>query len=220
QGTEHNVLETFRSRVFWLIYLIYLLIAVGGMIVTAQLGPIARDFGLEASTVTILGLSAPLVGWAVSIDNIANGITRPISGFFSDVIGRENAMLLMFSFEAVALSGLGLFGRNSYAFLVFAALIFLFWGEIFVLFPAICGDCFGSRNAAANNGLLYTAKGTSAIAVPLASVFVPAMGTWTTLLLATAISSACAGLLAKFVLGPMRQRARIPVDQSRAYIVS
>ena len=220
QGTEHNVLETFRSRVFWLIYLIYLLIAVGGMIVTAQLGPIARDFGLEASTVTILGLSAPLVGWAVSIDNIANGITRPISGFFSDVIGRENAMLLMFSFEAVALSGLGLFGRNSYAFLVFAALIFLFWGEIFVLFPAICGDCFGSRNAAANNGLLYTAKGTSAIAVPLASVFVPAMGTWTTLLLATAISSACAGLLAKFVLGPMRQRARIPVDESRAYIVS
>jgi OFA family oxalate/formate antiporter-like MFS transporter len=219
QGSEHNVFETFRSGVFWLIYAIYLLIALGGMIVTAQLGPIARDFGLEARTVVILGFSVPLVGWAVSIDNFANGITRPISGLVSDVIGRENAMLMMFSLEAVALFGLAVFGRHPYAFLVFAALIFLFWGEIFVLFPAICGDCFGSQNAAANNGLLYTAKGTSAIAVPLASLFVPAMGTWTTVLIATAFCSAGAGLLAKFVLGPMRRRVRSAIDDPTAYAV-
>ena len=206
QGADHSLLETFRSGVFWLIYLIYLLIAVGGMVITAQLGPIARDFGLEATTVTLFGFAAPLAGWAVSIDNFANGITRPISGFLSDVIGRENAMLLMFSLEAIALFGFAIFGRHPHAFLIFAALIFLFWGEIFVLFPAISGDCFGSRNAAANNGLLYTAKGTSAIAVPLANMFVPAHGTWATLLIATALSSACAGLLAKFVLGPMRAR--------------
>ena len=37
-------------------------------------------------------------------------------------------------------------------------MIFLFWGEIFVVFPAICGDSFGIENAAANNGLLYTAN--------------------------------------------------------------
>lgn len=217
QGSEHTLLETFRSRVFWLIYLIYLLIAVGGMIVTAQLGPIARDFGLEASSVAVFGFTAPLVGWTVSIDNFANGITRPISGFVSDVIGRENAMLLMFSLEALALFGLGVFGRHPYSFLLFAPLIFLFWGEIFVLFPAICGDCFGSRNAAANNGLLYTAKGTSALAVPIASLYVPAHGSWTTVLVATAFCSAAAGLLAKVVLGPLRDRVRSVVSDVQTY---
>jgi OFA family oxalate/formate antiporter-like MFS transporter len=184
------------------------------MIVTAQLGPIARDFGLEASTLTVLGFTAPLVGWAVSIDNFANGITRPISGFISDVIGRENAMLLMFSLESLALLGFGIFGRNPHAFLVFAALVFLFWGEIFVLFPAICGDCFGSRNATANNGLLYTAKGTSALTVPLASLYVSAHGTWTTILVATAFCSAAAGLLAKFVLGPLRRKSLLITNQT------
>ena len=148
------------------VLLVYVMIGSGGMIVTAQLGPIARDFGVEKQMIAMLGRSMPLVALAVSIDNLANGLTRPFSGFLSDRIGRENAMLLMFSAEGVAFLGMAAFGRLPLAFLVFAALIFLFWGEIFSLFPAICGDIFGVRNATANNGLLYTAKGTSALTVP------------------------------------------------------
>jgi OFA family oxalate/formate antiporter-like MFS transporter len=142
---------------------------------------------------------------AVSIDNLANGITRPFSGMLSDKIGRENAMLLMFSAEGIAFLGMAAFGREPVAFLVFAALIFLFWGEIFSLFPAICGDTFGVKNATANNGLLYTAKGTSALVVPLANLLVAATGTWTPVLLVTAVSSLGAGLLAKFAVDPMRR---------------
>ena len=119
------------------------MIGSGGMIVTAQLGPIARDFGVEKQTVTLLGFSMPLLAMAVSIDNLANGLTRPFSGFLSDKIGRENTMLLMFCAEGIAFLGMVAFGRQPLAFLVFAALIFLFWGEIFSLFPAICGDTFG-----------------------------------------------------------------------------
>jgi len=181
------------------------MIGSGGMIMTAQLGPIARDYGVEKQTITLLGLSMPLVAMAVSIDNVANGITRPFSGMLSDKIGRENAMLLMFSAEGIAFLGMAAFGREPVAFLVFAALIFLFWGEIFSLFPAICGDTFGVKNATANNGLLYTAKGTSALVVPLANLLVAATGTWTTVLLVTAVSSLGAGLLAKFAVDPMRR---------------
>src|SRR5262249_34692858 len=114
--------------------------------------------------------------------------------------------LFMFTLEAVALYGLAMFGRNPYAFVVFAALIFLFWGEIFVVFPAICGDSFGIENAAANNGLLYTAKGTSALMVPLANLLVTATGTWSSVLLAASVCSLAAGVLAKFALVPMRKR--------------
>jgi OFA family oxalate/formate antiporter-like MFS transporter len=85
-------------------------------------------------------------------------------------------MLLMFSAEGIAFLGMAAAGRNPLAFVVFAALIFLFWGEIFSLFPAICGDTFGVRHATANNGLLYTAKGTAALAVPLTNFLVARRG--------------------------------------------
>jgi len=206
QGREFTPPETLRTKVFWLIYAIYLMIGCGGMIVTAQLGPIAHDFGVDKQVVTLLGFSLPLLTMAVSIDNLANGLTRPFSGYLSDRIGRENAMLLMFSAEGAAFLGMWAMGRRPLAFVVFAALIFLFWGEIFSLFPAICGDTFGVRHATANNGLLYTAKGTAALAVPLANFLVSATGTWTAVLLLMAVSSAGAGLLARLVLAPMRRR--------------
>jgi len=209
RGPELSPSQTIRTGVFWLTYLVYLLIAFGGMVMTAQLGPIARDFGLENGTIVIFGMTAPLLTLALSVDNFANGITRPIAGLLSDVIGRENMMLLMFSLEAVALLGMAVLGRNPYGFLGFAALTFLFWGEIFVIFPAICGDSFGIKNAAANNGLLYTAKGASALAVPLASMLVAATGTWNSVLLTASFCSLLAGLMARFLLAPMRRRMRI-----------
>ena len=206
QGAELTPSETLRTGVFWLLYLIYLLIAFGGMIVTAQLGPIARDFGLESRTILILGMSTPVLALAVSIDNFANGVTRPLSGWLSDVIGRENMMLLIFSLEAAALLGMTIFGRNPYGFILFAALIFLFWGEIFVVFPALSGDSFGIQYAAANNGLLYTAKGTAALTVPLANLLMVATGSWASVLLAASVCSLASGVLAKFVLVPMRKK--------------
>ncbi len=120
-------------------------------------------------------------------------------------------MLLMFTLEGAALLGLALFGRNPGGFVTFAALSFLFWGEIFVIFPAVCGDCFGIEHATANNGLLYTAKGVSALAVPLASVLVAATGTWNSVLLTAALSSLLAGVIAKFLLVPMRRRRVLAV---------
>ena len=206
RGRDFSPGQTVRTKVFWLIYAIYLMIGAGGMIVTAQLGPIAHDFGVDKQAVTLLGLSLPLLTMAVSIDNVANGLTRPFSGFLSDRIGRENAMLLMFSAEGIAFLVMSAFGRHPLGFLLGAALIFLFWGEIFSLFPAICGDTFGIRYATANNGLLYTAKGTSALVVPLANFMVSATGGWTAALLVMAVSSLAAGILARAVLEPMRRR--------------
>ena len=209
-GHEFTPSQTVRTKVFWLIYLVYLMIGSGGMIVTAQLGPIARDFGVDKQMVTLLGFSMPLLAMAISIDNLANGLTRPFSGYLSDKIGRENTMLLMFCADGIAFLGMAAFGRQPLAFLVFAALIFLFWGEIFCIFPAICGDIFGVGNATANNGLLYTAKGTSALVVPLANLMVAATGTWTAVLLVMAVSSVGAGLLAKLAVEPMRRRMPAP----------
>jgi OFA family oxalate/formate antiporter-like MFS transporter len=218
QGAEMPPSRTVLTGSFWLIYLIYVMIAFGGMVVTAQLGPMARDFHLDKALIRVAGVSFPLLTLTLSLDNFANGITRPLCGFLSDSIGRENTMLLVFSLEAVALTGMAMFGRSPAAFLVFAVLIFLCWGEVFSIFPAICGDTFGIRYATANNGLLYTAKGVSAAAVPLAGWLAAASGGWPGVLLTAALSSLLAGVLARFLLAPMRRAMAAKITLAGAMI--
>jgi OFA family oxalate/formate antiporter-like MFS transporter len=199
--------EMLRTPVFWLTYVLFVAVAAGGLMATAQLGPIAKDYGLSNLPMGLFGIiTLPLLTLTLSIDNLANGFTRPLCGLVSDRFGRENTMLFVFVGEGLALLGLMEFGHNPWAFVVFAAAIFLFWGEIFSIFPALVADTFGSKNAAANSGSMYTAKGTAALVVPLASM-IASGGDWSHVFVFAAIVSIAAGLTAKFVLAPMRMRA-------------
>ncbi|MFJ1253567.1 oxalate/formate MFS antiporter [Cupriavidus sp. CuC1] len=202
---EFTPRQMMKTRVFWTIYVSFVAVAAGGIMAAAQLGPIATDYGFASMPVTMMGFTLPLLTMTLSIDNLCNGFTRPLCGFISDRIGRENTMLFIFIGEGLALLGLMRFGHNPYGFMGFAALTFLFWGEIFSIFPALCADTFGSKFAAANAGTLYTAKGTAAILVPLASVMA-ARGDWGAVFTAAALVTIAAGLAAKFVLAPMRRR--------------
>ncbi|MCG5074305.1 oxalate/formate MFS antiporter [Paraburkholderia tagetis] len=194
-----------RQPVFWVIYVAFVAVAAGGLMATAEIGPIAKDWGLARMPMTVFGATLPLLTLTLSIDSICNGFTRPLCGFVSDKIGRENAMFFIFVGEGLALLGMMQYGTNPYAFMTFAALIFLFWGEIFSIFPAICADTFGSKYAAANAGTLYTAKGTAALLVPVASVL-SAAGGWSAVFIVAAIITIAAGVSAKFILAPMRHR--------------
>ena len=194
-----------RTPVFWWTYALFVAVAAGGLMATAQIGPIAKDYGLAKMPMSLLGSTLPLLTMTLAIDNLANGFTRPLCGFISDRIGRENTMLIVFVGEGLALLGLMNFGHNPYAFMTFAALTFLCWGEIFSIFPALVADTFGLKNAAGNAGTMYTAKGTAALLVPLASVL-SAGGNWDRVFLAAAAVTIAAGLCAKLVLAPMRKR--------------
>ncbi|MBC8738310.1 oxalate/formate MFS antiporter [Paraburkholderia sp. UCT31] len=197
--------QMIRTPVFWVIYASFVAVAAGGLMATAQIGPIAKDWGIARIPMTVFGATLPLLTLTLSIDNIFNGLTRPLSGFISDKIGRENTMFVIFIGEGLALLGMMQFGSNPYAFMVFAALIFLFWGEIFSIFPATCADTFGSKYAAANAGTLYTAKGTASLLVPIASVLA-ATGGWSLVFVFAAVITIAAGISAKFILEPMRTR--------------
>jgi OFA family oxalate/formate antiporter-like MFS transporter len=197
--------EMIKTPVFWLMYVLFVAVAAGGLMATAQIGPIAKDYGIANLPVTLLGFTLPLLTMTLSIDNLCNGFTRPLCGFISDRIGRENVMLIVFVGEGLAMLGLMKFGHNPMAFMAFAALTFLFWGEIFSIFPAICADTFGAKNAAANAGTLYTAKGTAAILVPLGSLLVE-HGNWDKVFIVGAVITIGAGILARTTLAPMRKR--------------
>jgi len=192
-----------KAPVFWVLYVMFVLVAAGGIIAAAQLGPIAKAYGLTHLSMVMMGVSLPLLTMTLSIDNLLNGLTRPLCGFLSDRIGRENTMFLIFVGEGLALLGMMEYGQNPYAFMFCAAMIFLCWGEIFSIFPAICADLFGSKYAAANAGTLYTAKGTAALLVPLASLLT-VDGSWDTVFVLAGAAAILAGLAAKFILVPLR----------------
>ena len=136
-------------------YLLFVSVAAGGLIATAQLGSIAKDFGHDNTTLSWFGLTLPALTFALTIDRILNGVTRPFFGWVSDKIGREPTMLFAFLLEGVGILALLHYGHDPVAFVILTGLVFFAWGEIFSLFPSMCADTFGSKFAAGNAGMLY-----------------------------------------------------------------
>ena len=198
--------EVAREPVFWIMYLMFVLVGAGGLIATAQLSVIATDFGVANTPVTLFFITMPALTFALSIDRVLNGLTRPFFGWVSDHIGRENTMFIAFLLEGVGIFALIAFANNPVAFVLLTGVVFFAWGEIYSLFPATCGDTFGRRFAATNYGLLYTAKGTAALLVPLGSLLREATGNWLAVLYVAAAVNLLAAFLAMFVLKPMRRR--------------
>jgi len=195
------------TPVFWTLYAMFVMMAAGGLMATAQLGPIAHDFRIAAVPVELAGIVLPALTFALSIDRVLNGITRPFFGWLSDRLGRENTMGIAFALEGFGIMALALFGRDPVSFVILSGLVFFAWGEIYSLFPAICCDIFGTRYATANAGLLYTAKGTAALLVPFSSLLAE-NGSWTSVFSAAAGLNLLASAMALLMLKPMRHNMR------------
>jgi len=196
--------EVLASPIFWVMYVMFVLVGAGGLMATAQLAPIANDFQIAKVPVSILGLTLPALTFALSIDRVLNGLTRPFFGWVSDQIGRENTMFIAFGLEAVGIWALGAFGHDPVPFVILSGIVFFAWGEIYSLFPSTCTDVYGAKYATTNAGLLYTAKGTASLLVPLASVLAAASGSWRAVFIVAALMNAVAALMALAVLKPLR----------------
>jgi MFS transporter, OFA family, oxalate/formate antiporter len=202
--TSSTPLQVLGNPVFWLLYVMFVMVSASGLMATAQIAPIAKDFGIGDS---IVFWGATTLSAALIIDNLANGAARPLFGWVSDNIGREYTMAIAFGLGGVAYWLLGSLGYAPLGFVIFAAMIFLTWGEIFSLFPSTCTDTFGPKFATVNLSLLYTAKGTSAFLVPVANLIKDATGSWHMVFVVTAIMNFAVVALALFVLKPLRARA-------------
>jgi MFS transporter, OFA family, oxalate/formate antiporter len=197
--------EVLRSPVFYVLYLMFVLIASGGLTMAASMAPIAKDLKIEKIPVELFGFAMPALVFALSLNRVLDGVGRPFFGWLSDQIGREYTMALAFFVGAAALLTLSQSGSNPVVFVLVTALYFGVYGEIFSLFPATQGDTFGSKYAASNAGMLYTAKGAGALLVPIAASIAKAHG-WSPVFSIAMTFNVVAGLLALFVLKPMRVR--------------
>src|SRR5262249_15499925 len=148
---------------FWLMYAMFVMVGAGGLMVTAQLAPLARDFSIDTMPVSILAFTMPALGFALSLGLVCNGLSRPWFGLLSDYAGRENTMLIAFLLEGIAIFSLFWFAANQILFVSLSGLVYFAWGKIFALFPATCTDIYGKKFATTNYSMLYTAKGTAAL---------------------------------------------------------
>jgi OFA family oxalate/formate antiporter-like MFS transporter len=209
QQTRHDYTpaQALRTPVFWVMYAMFVMVGAGGLMAVAQLGPIATDFNVARVPVSVLGLTLPALTFALTIDRVLNGICRPFFGWVSDHIGRENTMFGAFLVEGIGIYALLLFAGNPTSFVILSGLVFFAWGEIYSLFPATCTDIYGRKFATTNYGMLYTAKGTASLLVPLANVLTNATGSWHAVFYVAAVLNIIAAVMALAVLKPMRMRA-------------
>ena len=141
-----------RTPVFWVMYVMFVMVASGGLMAAAQIAPIAHDFQVAGVPVSLFGLQMAALTLAISLDRIFDGFGRPFFGFVSDHIGRENTMFIAFSTAALAVIVLLTYGHIPMVFVLATAVYFGVFGEIYSLFPATCGDTFGSKYASTNAG--------------------------------------------------------------------
>ena len=202
--TESTPLQMLRQPCFWVLYGMMVLMAFTGLVVTAQLKPIAGTYGVD-KTVVAFGLTALVL--ALQIDRILNGVTRPFWGWVSDHVGRENTMFVAFGLQALTILALLQLVSHPIWFIVLSGLAFFSWGEIFSLFPSAVTDLFGRKFATTNYGLIYTAKGVASIfAGPFAALVMSMTGSWIPVFWAMVLCSAVDALLALFVLKPIARR--------------
>ena len=196
--------QVLRTPVFWVMYLVFVMVASGGLMAAAQIAPIAHDYKIANEPVSMFGFQMAALTFAISLDRIFDGFGRPFFGFVSDNIGREPTMFIAFGTAALMLLTLSTYGHIPIVFVLSTAVYFGVFGEIYSLFPATSGDTFGSKFATTNNGMLYTAKGTASLLVPLASI-VSARWGWQAVFVIAVGLNATAALMAVFVIKPMRR---------------
>jgi OFA family oxalate/formate antiporter-like MFS transporter len=202
---DYGPAEVLQTPVFWVMYAMFVMVGTGGLMATAQLAPIAKDFQIDAIPVSILGLTLPALTFALSIDRVLNGFTRPFFGWVSDQIGRENTMFIAFLLEGIGIYALLVYATDPFMFVILSGLVFFAWGEIYSLFPATCTDLYGRKFATTNYGMLYTAKGTAALLVPLGNLLYDATGkSWSAVFIVAAILNIVAAVTAIAVLRPLR----------------
>jgi OFA family oxalate/formate antiporter-like MFS transporter len=203
---DYTLGEALATPVFWVMLAMFTATVTGGLMAVAQLAVMAEDLGVRDIQVNAYFFVMAALPFALMLDRVMNGVSRPLFGWLSDHIGRERTMFLAFSTEGLGILALAVFGSNPWAFVVLSGVVFLAWGEVYSLFSATAGDTFGTKHIGKIYGVLYCAKGVAALLVPLGNVLMELTGTWATVLYSMAAMDIFAALTAILVLRPLLRR--------------
>jgi len=152
---EYPWQDTVRMRSFWVMWAMYACAAFAGLMLfglVARTG--AARLGAPAATVAGYTLVAALA--------LGNGIGRPVAGFVSDRFGRQHTLLGVLVAEAALILSIQ-FATSSAMLAAMAFLVGSSYGAAVTMFPVTTFDFYGTKNAGANYGLLFTAWGVGGV---------------------------------------------------------
>jgi OFA family oxalate/formate antiporter-like MFS transporter len=200
---QFTTLEVLRTTQFYVMYVAFVLMATGGLVVTANAGPMAKSWGFS---ITLAATLSPL----------ANGTARIFWGWASDRLGRENTMIVTFVLQALCLVAVATFGQRSTGWFVATLVaVYFTWGQIYSLFPSTSADYFGTKHATSNYAVLYTAKGVaSIIGAYAAALLYERSGSWAMGFYGSAVMALFAAVLAyglRASQATVRAKAKIPL---------
>lgn len=158
-STEHNltVREMVKTRHFYLLWFIYLLACMPGLLVIG----LAKDIGVD-----LVNLSPEAAAGAVAVIALCNAGGRLISGTLSDRFGRFNVITIILVITIISLLTKAFVSLNQpLYYLVLIGVAFSFGGFLSV-FPAITSELFGIQHLGANYGVIFQAYGISALIGP------------------------------------------------------
>ena len=207
---EFSSKQMMSQKEFYIMYAMFLMVCTGGLMTTGNMSQIAKS--LNVADATFMGIA--IVPLTATIAGVMNAFARIMWGAVSDRFGREYTMAFAFTLEGVLIFLMTQISGSPIAFMLLMPFVFLAWGEIYALFSAITGDVFGPKNSSANYGILYTAKGMSAILAGWGAAAVAAMyaGSFTVPYYIAAAADIIAAVLALYVLRPII-RKRIAGEQ-------
>lgn len=152
---QYGPMAAIKSGVLPLLWLGLVIIATVSLFGSAYQIPFAKEAGFGA-------LIAATSGGVLSV---VNGFGRAAVGWFSDLVGRKQALFYVMVVEGLSQFGLLLSGNahSQVWFLVSAVFAGVGGGAFFPMYAAITPDYFGENNNATNYGLVYSAKLASAV---------------------------------------------------------
>lgn len=149
--------EMLRTASFWVLWFIYIMGSISGMMIIGHASPISQDH---------LGFTLALATAIVSIVSLSNTLGRILWGSISDRFDRYAVVSMMFGVSTIGL--LIMFAHiHPYFSVVGVILIALCYGGFLGIFPGITVENFGEAFNGTNYGFMFTACGIAAALGPV-----------------------------------------------------
>ena len=140
--------QSLRTSAFWLIWLTWVFAGAGGIAMVT----LSTSFGLAR------GLAMSQAILILTAFNLTNGMSRLVSGYLSDRVGRNLTMTVTFAGAGVAYLLMGHLHHLA-AWCILAAVVGFAFGTLFAVSGPLVSDCFGMKHFGIIFGLVFTAYG-------------------------------------------------------------